>query len=67
MNLIKFAGFAITLISVLLLSGCFEEPEVQLHEPGQYSGPKDPLLDVAGTSEQEERLAKRFQMIQTDR
>jgi hypothetical protein len=67
MNFTKLIGFAIALLLVSSLSGCFEEPEVQLHEPGQYMGQKDPLLEVAGTSEQEERLAKRFEMIQTDR
>ena len=67
MNFTKFASLATTLVLALLLTGCFEQPEVQLHEPGQYLGQQDPLLKVAGTSEQDERLAKRFQMIQTDR
>jgi uncharacterized lipoprotein YajG len=67
MNFFKTAGSAVLLMSLVLLSGCYEEPEVQLHQPGQYLGSKDPLLEIAGTAQQDERLAQRFKMIQTDR
>jgi hypothetical protein len=67
MNFSKFTAFIILSVSILLLSGCYEEPEVQVHEPGQYMGAKDPLLEVAGTQQQQDRLAERLKMIQTDR
>ena len=61
-----WTGLSVTVLA-LALTGCFEKPEVTLHEPGQYMGREDPLLKVSGTSEQQERLAKRFHMVQTDR
>ena len=53
----------------LLLSGCYDygDAQVEIHEPGQYQGTPDPLLEVAGTAEHEERLKKRLEMVQTDR
>ena len=54
-------------VAAITLAGCYEEPKVAVHEPGQYLGPQDQLLQVAGTAEQSKRLAKRFQMVQTDR
>ena len=67
MNLVKLTGLITVLATVLLLTGCYEEAQVQVHQPGQYMGPQDPLLKLAGTAEQNERLAKRLQAIQTDR
>ena len=63
----KITLFILSLLAVLTLTGCFEQPEVVVHEPGKYMGKEDPLLKVAGSSEQDELLAKRFQMVQTDR
>lgn len=51
----------------VLIGGCYEEPTVQLHEAGEYQGASDPLLKIAGTPDQNERLASRFLAVQTDR
>ncbi len=48
------------------LSGCSESPNVTLHEPGQFKGARDPLLDQQGSARQE-ALGKRFQLVQQDR
>jgi hypothetical protein len=61
-----FAVAAIT-IAAIVMTGCYEEPDLQLHEPGKYRGATDPLLKVAGTPEQDKRLASRFLAVQTDR
>ena len=50
-----------------LLAGCTESTTVELHEPGEYLGKTDPLLQVAGTREQAEKLRERVLMVQTDR
>ena len=47
----------------LALSGCLEDFQVTLHEPGIYMGPEDQLL---GTS-QSSALAERLSSGQTDR
>ena len=64
-----FRGAAIAAIAgcVVLMSACYEEPSVQVHEPGKYQGATDPFLNVAGTPEQDERLESRFLAVQTDR
>jgi hypothetical protein len=54
-------------ICFLLIAGCTEPPEIELHEPGEYKGKTDPLLNQSGTAEQEERLRERLLMVQTDR
>jgi hypothetical protein len=52
---------------VLLSAGCDSQTTVELHEPGQYKGARDPLLDVAGTPEFEAKLRQRLEQVQTDR
>jgi len=48
------------------LTGCWEE--VTEHTPGVYSGKSDQLTaDPDGASNRAETLAKRFQLVQTDR
>lgn len=51
---------------VLALSGCYEDNDVHLYEPGVYKGKTDPLLS-ANTSALDEQLKARFQGVQTDR
>lgn len=51
--------------AALLLAGCYESPEVTLHEPQTYKGAKDPLMNNA--SERQEQLRKRFELVQLDR
>ncbi len=53
--------------AMTLLAGCNDSTSVEIHEPGQYKGRRDPLLDTTVTSEHKERLANRLEMIQTDR
>jgi hypothetical protein len=53
--------------AMTLLAGCGDSTSVAIHQPGQYKGPRDPLLDTTVTSEHRERLANRLEMVQTDR
>ena len=55
------------LASAVIMSGCYESSGVVVHEPGEFKGKKDPLLDAKSTAEREEILQKRFQMVQADR
>lgn len=58
----------VAVLGLALLVGCAEEPPVvEIHEPGEYKGKLDPLLNKAGTAEHEGRLRERFRMVQTDR
>ena len=46
------------------LTGCSNEPrEFTMHEPGEYKGVQDPLLE----KEQHQELNNRFKLVQTDR
>lgn len=58
---------AIWLGGVLILTGCYESPEVTLHQPGQYKGTRDPLLVKQQSPEQQARLRARLGQGQTDR
>lgn len=49
-----------------LLAGCYETPDITLHQPGEYKGPKDPLLNQQASS-RDEALKKRFEVAATDR
>lgn len=48
------------------LSGCYEDTDVTIHEPGKYKGAQDPLLSQQASA-RDEALKKRFQIVQTDR
>ena len=50
-----------------MLGGCNEQATVQMHKPGVYKGAADPLLEIAGTPEQNARLEERLLAVQTDR
>ncbi len=54
-----------TLISVGL-SGCWESTDITMHEPGEYKGATDPLLQ-ADAGARSEQLKERFQTVQIDR
>jgi hypothetical protein len=58
------ARIAAGLIMVVSLAGCYESADVTIYEPGEYKGPKDPLLQG---NDRTETLKKRFSMVQTDR
>lgn len=58
---------AVAVLASAALAGCYDDSEVTVHEPGEYKGPEDPLVerlatDTALRSELEERVAR-----QTDR
>ncbi len=48
------------------LGGCYESTDITLHEPGEYKGQRDPLLDQQGAAH-DESLKKRFQLVQVER
>jgi len=52
---------------ILGLAACYESPDVTVHQPGVYKGDKDPLLEKQRTSDQQQRLRERFNLVQTDR
>lgn len=49
------------------LSGCYESPDVVLHEAGQYKGNPDSAAIMHPTDEQRAALTERFRAVQTDR
>ena len=51
----------------VMLVGCYETSDVTVHEAGVYKGPDDPLIALTATKEHQDKLAKRFNMVQTDR
>ena len=57
---------AVGVVATLGLTGCWEDPEVTLHEPGEYKGTRDPLLNQQAAA-RTEALQKRFQLVQADR
>lgn len=56
-----------TLCAAAALSGCYESPDVTLHEPGVYKGAEDPLLAKAQQSQHADELRERMLAVQTDR
>ena len=50
----------------MLMTGC-SDPVVELHEPGEYTGKTDPLLQIADSPQHQQRLRERFKNVQTDR
>jgi len=53
--------------SSLLLSACYEDVGVSLHEPGEYKGQKDPLLSELKKQQMQKDLDERFKVSQSDR
>jgi hypothetical protein len=58
-------GFTI-LGAAMLLSACYEDPDVTVHEAGEYKGDRDPLMQADADS-RATTLAERFNMVQADR
>lgn len=56
-----------TLCAALTLTGCYESPDVTLHEPGVYKGAEDPLLAKAQDRGHADTLRERMLAVQTDR
>jgi hypothetical protein len=48
------------------LAGCYDSAEVTVHEPGEYKGRSDPLLQSDAES-RASTLEERFKLVQTDR
>ena len=47
--------------------GCYESPDVTVHEPGVYKGPHDPLRAKLADPAFRARLDQRFDTVQRDR
>ncbi|MBL38044.1 MAG: hypothetical protein ACNS61_04635 [Candidatus Wenzhouxiangella sp. M2_3B_020] len=48
-------------LAALALVGCYESPDVTLHEPGVYKGEQDPLVKkLANDDELQAQLEQRF-------
>lgn len=52
---------------VIALFGCTDAAQVELHEPGEYKGDTDPLLQASTSEDLNEQLRQRFMTVQTDR
>ncbi len=57
--------YGILIAMPLLLSGCYESPDVTFHEPGVYKGKID--KHELSQDERNEVLRKRIMAVQTDR
>ena len=49
------------------LAGCYGPPNAQIHKPGVYKGPTDPLLAKERDPQQQTALRERFDLVQRDR
>lgn len=47
-------------LAAFMLSGCYEDASVVIHEPGVYKGSEDPIVDSPRTAEEQEALRKRL-------
>ena len=56
----------ITISLGVVLVGCSGSEHTALHEPGVYTGAKDPLIAKQASPAQQEKLLARFNQIQTD-
>ncbi len=51
----------------LVLTACYEDVDVSIHEPGEYKGQKDPLLSELKQQQLQKELDERFKAGQSDR
>lgn len=65
--MLKQLSVFILLVSSMMLTACYDDVGVTLHEAGEYKGPEDPLVKASMSTAHKERLRKRFDMVQTDR
>ncbi|MEJ2344551.1 MAG: hypothetical protein P8076_03390 [Gammaproteobacteria bacterium] len=49
------------------VAGCYQSPDVSMHEPGVYKGGRDPLQALEKKPEQQKKLQERFNLVQVDR
>jgi hypothetical protein len=55
---VRTVGLA--MVAALMLSGCYEDTAVTIHEPGVYKGSADPLVDKPRTADEQEALRQRL-------
>jgi hypothetical protein len=53
--------------TVLLLTACYEKPQVTFFKPGVYQGRTDPLLALEASPAQQQKLLQRLKTVQMDR
>jgi hypothetical protein len=57
--------YLVLVLVLFSLSGCYEDVDVTIHEPGVYKGKVD--KHALSSLEREVVLEKRFKQVQTDR
>lgn len=60
-------AWGLAAFAAVTLAGCYESPDVTVHKPGVYKGPKDPLVQKQSDPKHQEALISRFNQVQTDR
>ena len=60
-------GIAAAALAAVLASGCYESPEVAMHEPGVYKGKPDSDAIMRPSAEAREALKERLRLTQSDR
>ena len=63
----KFRVLIVAAVVLTALAGCYQSPDVKIHEPGVYKGPTDPLLAKERDPQQQTALKERFDLVQRDR
>ncbi len=58
------AAVCLTALSVV---SCYDSVDITWYEPGEYKGPRDPLLGKLENSNLQNELDNRIRAIQTDR
>ncbi len=62
------SAMALSVLCVATLTGCDDpKAQVQLHKPGKYLGPVDPLLEKSASGVNDKALKDRFTQFQRDR
>ncbi len=70
MRILRIVGLCVVAAAGLGLAGCNKAEKmlgVKLHEPGQYTGKHDPLVDKSASPAFQKKLADRLERVQTDR
>ena len=65
MKTIQLLAAGVAMVAVV--AACYESPDVSLHEPGQYLGKTDPLVEKMKSEDFRRQLVDRFKEVQTDR
>ena len=54
-------------LTALSMVGCYDSVDITWYEPGEYKGPRDPLLRQLENPNLQKQLDERIREIQTDR